>query len=158
MDKKLIKNAAEKLELINILVSKLKFNKDENIELFEYPQHIQQQSILSTNCEKIDYKNKDGDFSKLRVYVTTGIRAVDDVKKSVDEIKIFFTIEATHSVDYLLKGELTKDEIYEFSNFNTVHNVWPFWRQYVFQVVNSAGLPKVNIPLMRGFDVKQGKH
>ena len=158
MDKKLIKSAIEKLELLNVLVDALEFKRNKEIEIFEYPKNIQQQNLLSINSEVIDFKAaKDGDFSILRVYVTTGVRAVDDVEKSDDDIKVFFTIEATHSVDYSLKSELTDEEITEFSKFNSVHNVWPFWRQYVFQVVSSAGLPNINVPLMRGMNVKEAK-
>jgi len=155
MDKKLIKKATEKLELLNILVDDLKFFRNKNIEIFEYPSTIQQQSLLSINSEVIDFKAESGDFSILRVYVTAGVRAIDASEKAEDEEKVLFTIEATHSVDYSLASKLTDEEISEFSNFNSVHNVWPFWRQHVFQVVNSAGLPKINIPLMRGIDVKE---
>lgn len=45
---------------------------------------------------------------------------------------------------------LTKKEVEEFASFNSVHNAWPFWRQHVFQTINNAHLPSLDIPLMKG--------
>jgi hypothetical protein len=37
----------------------------------------------------------------------------------------------------------------EFTSFNAVHNVWPFWRQVVFDLCRSARLPDVFVGLYR---------
>ncbi|MCO6413347.1 MAG: hypothetical protein J5I92_11420 [Thiogranum sp.] len=87
-----------------------------------------------------------------------GIRAVKEGDDDEDdEVEIYFTLEATYRVDYNQKKPLSAEEADEFSKFNSVHNVWPFWRQHVFETLRSADLPKLQVPLMRGMVEKKSK-
>lgn len=58
-----------------------------------------------------------------------------------------FQIEAVFQLDYELTGALGQAALDEFARFNAVHNVWPFWRQFVFSMANQAGLPCPEVPL-----------
>ncbi|MEO8460730.1 MAG: hypothetical protein ABI451_09395, partial [Dokdonella sp.] len=66
------------------------------------------------------------------------------------EPAIYFLIEAAFLVEYDVTGALEEDAIAAFANFNAVHNVWPFWRQHVFDIVQRARLPQLEIPLFSG--------
>ena len=37
-----------------------------------------------------------------------------------------------------------------FGKMNGIHNVWPYWREYVQSVSTRAGMPPVTLPLMTG--------
>jgi hypothetical protein len=99
--------------------------------------------------EEIVYEADKKKFNLLRVYVSLGSRAVSsEVQKKTPTV--FYSVEATFRVDYLVKGELSKAEVREFTEFNSAHNVWPFWRQHVFTTAKVAELPHIDVPLMRG--------
>jgi hypothetical protein len=46
--------------------------------------------------------------------------------------------------------ELSQGAIKIFADLNSIHNVWPFWRQHVFDVVGRARLPHITVPLFSG--------
>jgi hypothetical protein len=54
-------------------------------------------------------------------------------------------LESTHRSEC---GDVTCIKI--FAELNSVHNVWPFWRQHVFDIVSRARLPHLNVPLFSG--------
>jgi preprotein translocase subunit SecB len=49
-----------------------------------------------------------------------------------------------------MTGELDEKALATFANLNGVHNVWPFWRQHVYDIVQRARLPQLDIPLFAG--------
>jgi hypothetical protein len=150
MDKKLIKSATKKLELLNIVLHEAHLTRNPSHEdASSYPSGLKQQEKLGIQSDEIVYETDKKKFNLLRVYVSLGNRAVSSEKQGASPT-VFYSIEATFRVDYLVKGELSKGEVREFSEFNSVHNVWPFWRQHVFTTVKIAELPHVDVPLMRG--------
>lgn len=153
MKKQLIESAAKKLELINITLHESNLKRGEQ-DPFNYSADVTQQSMLNVTSEEISYSTDGDDLNLFRSFINLGIRAIRDDSDS----EVYFTVEATFRVDYMLDGTLTNEEANEFSNFNSVHNVWPFWRQYVFEVVRAAELPQLIVPLMRGINVnRKGK-
>lgn len=87
----------------------------------------------------------------LLVHVDLGIRVgVEDEKK---EFAPIFTIEASYLVEYQIKEDVSDDALAAFSKYNVVHNVWPFWRQHVFDAVSRARLPHTSIPFFPGEDI-----
>ncbi|HBA67176.1 MAG TPA: hypothetical protein DCZ48_13550 [Methylococcaceae bacterium] len=82
-----------------------------------------------------------------RVFVDLGVRVVNlDVADGAEPSPLF-QIEACYQVDYELTAPIEQAALDEFTHFNAVHNIWPFWRQYVFSMANQAGLPCPEIPL-----------
>jgi hypothetical protein len=66
---------------------------------------------------------------------------------------VYFEIEADFLIEYDVRGEPSNEAIKlfaEFADLNSVHNVWPFWRQHVFDIVSRARLPHLNVPLFSG--------
>ncbi len=87
----------------------------------------------------------------LRVWVDLGVRVVNLSASVESETAPIFQIEATFQLDYAITGQIDSAALNEFARFYAVHNVWPFWRQYVFSMANQAGLPTPEIPLNTSF-------
>lgn len=87
----------------------------------------------------------------LQVLVELGTRLVLD-KESPDETAQL-VIEADFVVEYRIVKEVSDDAIQAFVDFNAVHNVWPFWRQHVFDVVQRGHLPQLQVPFFPGIHV-----
>lgn len=60
---------------------------------------------------------------------------------------IYFEIEADFVAEYELTHGVADELVQQFADLNAVHNVWPFWRQHVFDIVQRGNLPQVEIPL-----------
>lgn len=83
----------------------------------------------------------------LQVFVDLGLLVT---QTGGDDPKVYFQIEAEFLVEYWMRGEIGYDSLKAFSSFNAVHNVWPFWRQHVFDIVSRARLPRLNVPFFSG--------
>lgn len=91
----------------------------------------------------------DGQQRKiLQFRVRLGTRVVKDVAD--EEPPVLFVIEATFLIEYEMAAPLDEDTIKAFADYNAVHNAWPFWRQHVYDVVQRARLPHLEIPLFSG--------
>lgn len=90
----------------------------------------------------------------LQVLVELGIRIVGDEQVGDDQ-PVFVEIEADFLAEYELVSEVSDEAIKLFAEVNSVHNVWPFWRQHVFDVVQRGRLPPIVIPLFAGSMLKQ---
>lgn len=144
MDKALIAEASKYLKLrsINLYESNLK-----RFEALPDAGELGQQTKLGVKADKIDTSNLDHSFGVLRVLVDLGVRVVKLTVKSESEPMPLFHIEATFQLDYELTGSVEQSALDEFAHYNAVHNVWPFWRQFVFNIANQAGLPCPEVPL-----------
>lgn len=80
----------------------------------------------------------------LQVVVELGIRVTAAEETSAP---VYFGIEADFTVEYEIASEVSEEAIKLFADINSVHNVWPFWRQHVFDVVSRGRLPHLEIPL-----------
>lgn len=89
------------------------------------------------------------DADLLRVMVTLGIRVVF-VEQEGSEPAPLHTIEATFAVEYIVLKEFSEKQFKNFCDFNCVHNVWPFWRQHVYDTLKKASLPVVAVPFYPG--------
>ncbi|WP_423906870.1 hypothetical protein [Candidatus Spongiihabitans sp.] len=85
----------------------------------------------------------------LIIRVALGVR-LDKSKAKQVKSQTYVKIEADFLVLYEVKSKLSVAELKAFSQFNATHNVWPFWRQHVVDIVQRANLPKINIPLFSG--------
>jgi|SRR5580658_534774 hypothetical protein len=83
----------------------------------------------------------------LRIFVGLGVRIVGTSGRPPP---VYLEIEADFVADYEIKTAITEDAIRAFASFNAVHNVWPFWRQHVFDVVNRGRLQHIDVPLYSG--------
>lgn len=112
--------------------------------------HVQLQSRQSVEPEFLDAQTSGGeDIKILRTKVTLGIRATYAGEEGT-EPALLHLIEATFAVEYIVLREIDEKQINSFCEFNCIHNVWPFWRQYVYDTLKSASLPVISVPFFPG--------
>ena len=146
MDKKLIVQASEKLELLDIILYESNFKRftESHNQL-----KLGQQNKLSVRAETGEaIDNENSPINIFRVFIELGIR-VNNVSNQETQQELLYQVEATFRVDYELKSDINEEALKEFAHFNAVHNVWPFWRQFVFSTTNQAHLPCPEIPLRK---------
>ena len=146
MDKELIAQASENLNLSDIVLYGSSFKQF--ADSHDYVK-LGQQNKLAVRAEigeAVNSENSPVNF--FRVFVDLGIR-VNDLSNQDAEPQLLYQIEATFKIDYELKSNVDEKALTEFAHFNAVHNIWPFWRQFVFSTTNQAHLPCPEIPLKK---------
>lgn len=151
MDKELVAQAAQNLRLINILLYESNLKRFGELVTSHNLGQLTKQTVQVEACET---NEQDATVKLFRVFVGLGVRIIDLENQLQEEQNAVFQIEATFQVDYELISDVEQKALEEFAHFNTVHNVWPFWRQYVFNTANQAGLPCPEIPLKTDLLVK----
>jgi preprotein translocase subunit SecB len=70
--------------------------------------------------------------------------------KSEDQKGQIFEIQSAFSISYSLRSTEGIEEVNvnAFGKMNAVHNVWPFWREYVQSSLSRMGLPTVTLPVL----------
>ena len=123
----------------------------------EYPivedlSKLRYETMRGVRADQVGACSDDGsEVDLLKMLVSLGIRCVDDgVGHTEDDTEVIYTLEAVFSADYLVLGPLDESEVAEFARFNAVHNVWPFWRQHVYDTLKRASLPVPEIPFFPG--------
>lgn len=168
MNKGLVQSASKKLSLLDIALHKCSLLQADDFEPLVFTGSFSQQSLLDVSAIQLIFDDDGEEQKLLRVFVKLGVRAVpkeeeheknQSSKNAENEgnTASFFTVEATYRAEYQIKKELSDDEIAEFTQYNAVHNVWPFWRMLVFTTLKQANLPTLNIPLTRIDQVQKKK-
>ena len=112
------------------------------------------QTMSSTSAEVVTvvFEGVEGSMEVLRAYVNLGVRSVyRDGKQEV----VLFTLEATFMVEYAIAKTPAENDLTRFVELNCIHNVWPFWRQHVYDTLKRASLPVPVIPLFSGKAAKK---
>lgn len=121
---------------------------DENISV------LSRRQVRVDLLEASDHSGHSADL--LRALVTIGIRAMHVSPDAIDEVdpddddRAVYELEATFAATYLVLDMPSDDDVSEFANWNSVHNVWPFWRQHVYDTLKKASLPLISIPFFSG--------
>lgn len=149
---KLLDEAIGALDLLSIQLHGARFDQDENLDVARsIAGELQGMSrVRSVRMEARDDEGRDLEI--FRVFATFGIRKLkEDVKEypehAVEDAAIAFRIESTFRADYEIKKEVSRESLTEFARVNAVHNIWPFWREFVFNLVGRSGLPDIHIGL-----------
>lgn len=83
-----------------------------------------------------------------------GVRLCDPNTPESDDPECYASIEAAFVAMYTLKEDIDFECLKAFAEINGIHNIWPFWRQFVFDTVQKAKLPHISVPLMAGVPKK----
>ena len=147
-DASLVARASRKLELRDIALHAMSLQRQADIDPCLYPLSVESRSEIKTETEQLSFLDKDDEkIPVLRAFVEltlSGFEAGQD-----EEETLLFTVCAEYRVDYTIRDQLEDDEIQAFSEYNAVHNIWPFWRQHVSQTLSQANLPRITIPFFR---------
>ena len=150
MDKNPISNAASCLKLLDIYRYSSSVQRFSNLHPENTPENMTQQAKQSFKAELLQPEPKDSAPDIVKILVTLGDRLVSPDEDNEGEVKPLAHFEADFIVLYEVKEQLKDGALEEFVNFNVLHNVWPFWREFVFSNAESMHLPKPDIPLMCG--------
>jgi preprotein translocase subunit SecB len=140
-----IKQASDSLKILDVVLFESKFERPERD-----PGKLDREGMQQLKREVQFFQPDDEDAFKdgkryLQVLVSLGVRVV--ASEGTEEDKPVFFIEADFLVNYQMSNSLDAECIKAFSNHNSVHNVWPFWRQHVYDVIARSRLPHIDIPL-----------
>lgn len=143
----LIHKTVNSLRLSDIILYEARFGRAEQPSSGNMTQGFQQHK----RGVKYTVVEPDGGESarQLHILVMLGTRVTAGTEDEPDPPILFF-IEADFVVIYDIVGELEDDGMKAFAELNAVHNAWPFWRQHVFDIVQRARLPQLDIPLFSG--------
>lgn len=111
-----------------------------------------QQSSLGVKAEVGEGEVEGRSIRFLQVTVSLGIRLVAPTERVPDRPVLFY-IEAKFAANYEILEEVDAELVTAFSKFNSVHNVWPFWRQHVYDIAQRGYLPSLDVPLFSGKDL-----
>lgn len=126
-------NYIENLELKNIYLESCTAKVNKNNQ--DYPQEI---SINS----KTSYKNLENEIAEVRrKYTLTSYKE----KKSNFGVKI----SAEYVLIYHTKREFSEDFFEIFKNLNVPLNIWPYFREFVQNMVARMDLPNLTLPLKK---------
>lgn len=147
----LIVQATKGLKLRDIVLNRSEFSRPHadsghgSAEAYQQGKRIVRYSASET-------LNADGPpLRLLQVRIELGTRIVREPDSA--EPQVLIVIEADYIAEYDVSGDVSDDAIKAFAEFNAVHNVWPFWRQHVFDIVDRARLPRIEVPLFSGMIV-----
>jgi hypothetical protein len=147
---KLIREATDALRLRDIVLFESRLMRENS------PPDVEALDALQQHKRGVKFAvgepGGDQDATReLHVIVSLGERVVDNV--AAEDPKIYFAIEADYLVIYDMVGNVSEEALKAFSELNSVHNVWPFWRQHVFDLVAQARLPALQVPLFSGAEL-----
>lgn len=140
----LIELATSRLKIRNITLHESNLSRPTELEAPETQVAVmEKRAVRAAKAEaQIDGKSLD----LLLVFVDLGIRMVHASMPEGAEPHVYVQIEATFLVEYELLEELPEEAVNAFAESNSVHNVWPFWRQHVFDTVQRGALPHIDVP------------
>lgn len=146
----LIKQVIPQLKLRNIWLLESRFERPNTPD--PEAREFYQQDKRGAHFQTGNIVEDDRDVTLLHICVSLGSRVIDrsEVDESGEEPVVYFYIEADFMVEYELKDAVDQEALKAFADFNAVHNVWPFWRQHVYDIVSRGQVPRLDVPLFAG--------
>jgi len=153
----LIAEAAEALRIRDVMLNECRFSRPAAPPADSDTVEVRQMTKRTVEYTLGDVPTDTGELIKLlQVTVALGIRLVA-VEGEADKAPIYFEIEADFLVEYEVTKAIDDPAIRAFADHNSVHNVWPFWRQHVFDTVSRGRLPHIDVPLYSGPGSRRAK-
>jgi preprotein translocase subunit SecB len=144
-DRELISEASAALRIRDIMLDQCSFRRPAPPP--SGSESVEGEQLTKQTVEYVvgEAPGSEGQVSKLlQVTVGLGIRIT---ATGVENPPVYFEIEADFLVEYEMTKDVSEAAIKMFADRNSVHNVWPFWRQHVFDVVSRGRLPHLEVPL-----------
>lgn len=153
MDQKLIAEATAAIELIDIHLYTCSLERrDCEFDIFSVKKD--QKNSVKVNAEIFEpAEEKEGYFQLLNIKVS--LKA--ELYTQEDHENSIYSISACFLAKYLQRYEVSEDALNEFIQYNSLHNVWPFWREHALRTASLADLPRPQINLMKHGALKPKK-
>lgn len=140
----LARQAAGSLRLHDLVLHTSKFERPSD-QPVETAVDALQQFKRQVDYALADKVEGDATTRVLIVFVRLGLRVVNQ-----DELEgqiVYYVIEADYRVEFAVTADAANEALAAFAQVNAVHNVWPFWRHHVFDIVQRGKLPQLEVPL-----------
>lgn len=150
MNTKLIKEAADNLHLVDIYLLNFNFepHNDYHPSMIFEGEQFKTQDKKEVICKKAVIANEEGEKTLFLIEALLGIRTLEEKEEGDGNLDPVFTIEAKFRAEYLIKDtDLPEDALKEFSRYNGLHAIWPFWRQFIYDMMPRLRLPIPEVPL-----------
>ncbi|MGB0513489.1 MAG: hypothetical protein ACPGJE_01460 [Wenzhouxiangellaceae bacterium] len=150
----LISEAAEALRLRDIFLFQCHMARPEPFP--EDPaSEIEQLGRHGVQMVRQEVQDDDDKVTEIvQFYVGLGLRLAGQAPEDTAEKNdppVFLEIEANYLVEYeITDSGVSENALKAFAQYNAVHNIWPFWRQHIFDLRQRGGLPKIEVPLFSG--------
>ncbi|WP_104024680.1 hypothetical protein [Vibrio hyugaensis] len=145
MDKKLISEAIDALELLDVYLYSTSVSRFQDITSESFPEEMKQQNKLSISAEFLEPENDQDGQRVINAKVVLGYRYILEE----EEEQVLSELEACFIAKYHQSKHICEEAIEEFMKYNVIHNVWPFWREHAFRLSTEANLPKPIISLFK---------
>lgn len=147
--RRLIQAVTDQIQIRDVVLYASHFKQDQPL-----PQNQQVDVVLQAR-EGWSHQISEGDAGPRWVYVHFhfGVKMSEPGIEGSDEPgEPYYVIEAEFVATYRVKdgAELDENAVAAFAEHNGKHNIWPFWRQHVFDVCQRARLHPPEIPLFSG--------
>lgn len=149
MNKSLIKEALQHLELLDIYLFSSSVNRFSKITESAFPDNMLQENKLSISADFLESAEKKEEAASKLVNAKVQLVVRYMVEDDESNTEVLAEIEACFLAQYTLKDGASEKAIDEFMKYNVIHNVWPFWREHALRVSAEARLPRPQIPLFR---------
>ena len=144
-ERDLLKKAAQALRIKDVVLHESKFEQ-------ENPLPDEAAEVIQQQMEGWRYRMGEAEGRQwLQVLYRFGTRLTEPGEDEESVGEIYYTIEAEFMAHYQFEdAELSEEAIKLFAQYNTKHNVWPFWREYVFATCQRARVNPPEIGLYSG--------
>mgnify|MGYP006292270373 CR=1 FL=1 len=144
-ERDLLRQAAEALQIKDVVLHGSTFEQ-------QNPLPNEEAEVIQQQMEGWRYRRGEADGRQwLQVLYRFGARLAEPGEDEESVGEIYYTIEAEFMAHYHFEdGELSEEAIKVFAKYNTRHNVWPFWREFVFATCQRARLNPPEIGLYSG--------
>jgi hypothetical protein len=140
---KALKSAAGALKLKSIVLYSASFSRPVQLNAKVDVRELVKRAIEFARVAP----EKAGSPSLLQVRVGLGVRIAGTAG---EHAPVYLEIEADFIAEYEMTSAIDDAALEAFATFNSVHNVWPFWRQHVFDIVQRGHLLPIDVPLFSG--------
>jgi ferritin-like protein len=147
MDRKLISEAIDALDLMDIHLYSTSIKRFEDIDSDNYPDDMSQHNKISVSADFLEPEDENDNSRLIHAKVEFGLKFL--VEDTDSEITNLAEIDACFIAKYHQSKEISEEAISEFMKFNVVHNVWPFWREHAFRSAAQAKLPTPMVSLYK---------
>lgn len=146
MNRSLINEALQNLELLDIFLFSSSVSRFSKITDSSYPEKMSQEDKLGISAEFLEIVEKGEDSPKKLVDAKVQLAIKYTVE---DNTEVLAEIESCFLARYTLQDGASEEAVDEFMKYNVIHNVWPFWREHVLRISAEARLPRPCIPLFK---------
>jgi len=149
-DKASLRSTATQLTLVDIVLLDARLSRPIGMDAFNWSGAAHQEHKRAVRFGQGEGEVDGRPVTTATFEIELGTRVVTRGDGDGPVRDVIVEIEARFLVLYEVDGAISEDAMALFARLNAVHIAWPFWRQHVFDLVQRAHLPRLEIPLLAG--------